>query len=120
MIRSIAFVAACVALGACRVPPPSPDMAVAPTVKSDVREVALENGFITARIEIPAEPAGPKPAIITPISERDTLLAAGLVLIDYTVHWEQLRGLAPPPPPSDDKTVGKWLLASPASTVGKA
>jgi predicted esterase len=102
-------------------PPPAPA-----NTSTDVREVELAGGFITARLEIPRTPAGPKPAIISPATERDAVLAAGAVVVTYRVNWGLLKGLAPPPPPDSppkpapSNTVGAWLLAAPsAKTVGK-
>lgn len=92
----------------------------------DVQDVALENGFITVRLEVPTSPPGPKPAVISPIAERDLLLEAGAVVVTYQVHWEKLTGLVPKPAPGTPapdvpkNTVGVWLLASPTpATIGK-
>jgi dienelactone hydrolase len=111
---------------------PPPPIPVNPS--TDVREVSLAGGFITARLEIPRIPAGPKPAVISPATERDALLAAGAVIVTYRVNWGLLKGFAPPPPPqpppadaappatepTPPKTYGAWLLAAPTpKTVGK-
>ena len=93
------------------------------------RTILRQNGFFEVRIEAPDVPAGPKPAVLSFVDEfRKPLLAAGVVIVSYVVHWELLRGLpkatpTPPEPPPDapaPKTVGKWLLASPSpGVIGK-
>src|SRR2546422_11198522 len=51
--------AACLAACARTAAPPP-----APTTPKDVRVVELENGFVPVRVDLPAAPAGPKPAVI--------------------------------------------------------
>jgi len=115
-------------LTACRQPSPLPT--VVPGPLDGVRDVSLQDGFITVRLEIPTSPPGPKPAVISPIAERDLLLQSGAVVVTYQVHWEKLAALvpksapAPAPetaaPPAPKNTVGVWLLASPTpATIGK-
>lgn len=89
---------------------------------AETRTQTLHGGFITLDLALPPGHAGPRPVVISPAIDRDTLLAAGFVLAEFTVHWERLKGLRPK---EDDaapagRTVGKWLLASPsAATVGR-
>lgn len=115
-------------LAACRRPSPLPT--IVPGPPDQVRDVSLMNGFITVRLEIPTSPPGPKPAVISPIAERDLLLQSGAVVVTYQVHWEKLTPLLPAPPgpapetpatpPAPKATVGVWLLASPTpATIGK-
>lgn len=120
------FLAVLACLTACVHPrltaPPVPGGPTTPP--SDVREVTLDGGFITAWLDIPRTPAGPKPAVISPALERERLLAAGAVIVTYRVNWGLLKGLAPAPPagaePAPSKTYGNWLLAAPTpKTVGK-
>ena len=115
------LLAGLVHLAACahRQPPAPPP--VEPT--SDGREVTLANGFITVWLDIPREPAGPKPAVISPGPERDALRAAGAVTVTYRANWDLLKGFLKPAAaeePAPAKTYGAWLLASPTpKTVGK-
>ena len=111
---------------------------VAPAIADDAvparrRTVMLQGGFLQVDVEAPIDPPGPKPAVVSYLeAARATLLAAGFVVVTYTVHWEMLRGLAPPAPapapapapgspkPAAAKPVGKWLLASPTpKTIGQ-
>jgi dienelactone hydrolase len=88
----------------------------------DTRELSLDNGFITVRVDIPREPLGPKPAVLALLGERPRMLRAGLVTVSYHVHWEQLAPLAAamPKPPAPERTWGKWLLTSPSpGTIGQ-
>jgi dienelactone hydrolase len=88
----------------------------------ETRELSLDGGFITVRVDIPREPPGPKPAVLALLGERPRMLRAGLVTISYHVHWEDLRPLAEamPKPPPTERMWGKWLLASPSpGTIGR-
>jgi hypothetical protein len=122
-VRAFLAGLALVAAGCGRAPVPAPvpePIPGAPPV--DTREISLDAGFITIRVDIPREPPGPKPAVLTMIGERPRMLRAGLVTISYQVHWEQLEPLrrALPPAPAPERTWGKWLLTSPSpKTVGK-
>jgi len=107
-----ACLAACMRTAA---PPP------APTTPKDVRVVELENGFVPVRLELPAAPAGPKPAVISLLGENETILAEGMVVVTYRLDWELLKGFRPPPELAPKNTVGAWLLASPTpKTVGQS
>jgi len=107
--------AACLAACARTAAPPP-----APTTPRNVRVVELEHGFVPVRLELPAAPAGPKPAVISLLGENETLLAAGMVVVTYRLDWDRLKGLRPPPEPAPTNTVGAWLLASPTpKTVGQ-
>jgi hypothetical protein len=100
------------------IPPPPP-----PPASVEHRQVAIDNGFVTVDLDIPNEPPGRKPVIISPVGDPQPLLAAGVILVSYRVNWQLLRGLATPPQPAPPpgKMVGAWLLASPsAATVGQA
>ncbi len=116
----VALVLAAAASACARRDPPLPPLAADPA--ADVREVEIDGRWITARIEIPATPPGPKPVVIAPTADADVLLAAGTILVTYSVNWHLLAGLAPPEPapPPPENTVGVWLLASPTpKTIGK-
>ena len=95
-------------------PPPTNE------TREEVRTAELEKGFLSVSVHIPLTPPGPKPAVISPLSERDALPDVGVVVVTYEAHWkklEPLRAAEPPPPPN---TVGVWLLASPTpKTIGK-
>lgn len=94
-----------------RVPPPP-----------ETRHATLAGGFVTVDLTLPPGRPGPLPVVISPVLDRDTLLAAGFALVDYRAHWEQLKGLrpTPEPKPTPGRSFGKWLLASPsAATVGR-
>lgn len=121
--RVVLSVLVIAALSACRprvppAPPPPPPVA-------DVQEASLAGGFITARIEIPRQAAGPKPVVISPVFDHDALLEAGAVVVTYQIHWQSLAPPQPEAPPTTSttappNTVGKWLLASPSpKTVGQ-
>jgi len=105
-------------VGACafrRAPaPPTPaDPAVAQ------RTLDVANGFVTVTLEVPHEPAGPKPVVIAFTDRRDELHDAGMITLQYKLHWEGLAGFAAPSrTPSDSgaspkRTYGHWLLESP-------
>jgi len=115
-------------------PAPAAPPAVEQHAGVEQRTIVIENGFVSFTLEIPREPAGPKPAVIAYIDQRERLQEAGWVTVQYQVHWETLPGLAPPPPPGSQaapggqadaaaapkRTWGKWLFASPnPETVGK-
>jgi len=93
----------------------------APTTPKNVRVVELKNGFVPVRLELPAAPAGPKPAVISLLGENETILAEGMVVVTYRLDWELLKGFRPPPESAPKNTVGAWLLASPTpKTVGQS
>ena len=109
-----------VALAACVREPPLPPLPVDPP--DEVRDVEIEGQWITARLQIPDTPPGPKPVVIAPTGDADILLGAGAIVVTYSVNWHLLAGLKPPEPapPPPRNTVGTWLLASPTpKTVGK-
>jgi dienelactone hydrolase len=62
---------------------------------TDTIQASLQNGWITVTISLPQRPAGPKPAVITPIVDERLLLDRGIAVVRFRTHWEQLRGLAP-------------------------
>lgn len=107
--------------GTCAVVALTLAAAPAAAVETEVRDVALANGFVSVRLEIPRTPTGPKPAIIAPVGDREALLAAGAVLASYRVNWDQLAGLVPPRPQANfsppQPMVGEWLLASPTARL---
>jgi dienelactone hydrolase len=111
------------ALGCHRAAPkPLPPAPLPGAPPADTRLLSLDDGFITVRVDIPREPPGPKPAVLALLGERPRMLRAGIVTIDYHVHWELLAPLAKslPKPPPPERTWGKWLLASPSPrTIGK-
>jgi dienelactone hydrolase len=89
----------------------------------EIRELSLDDGFVTIRVDIPREPPGPKPAVLALFGERPRMLRAGLVTIGYQVHWERTDSRTqarPAPAPAATQPWGKWLLASPSSqTIGR-
>jgi hypothetical protein len=128
VLRPVALVLAVLAAGCTRPAPAPPPAASEARRASEVREVALEEGWITLRLQIPRTPPGRKPVVISPVGDAALLLGAGAILADYKVHWERLAALrpaAPPPSPATPPeaprtTVGSWLLAAPTpKTVGK-
>lgn len=116
--RRAAWAGAAFALGlaGCARPPLGPTALVANTAPDptiETRDVKLANGFITLQIRLRVGLSGPRPVVVSPVTDDAWLLDEGAMLVTYTVHWEQLRGFLkdkPPPPPG--KTYGKWLLAS--------
>ena len=117
--RRTAGLALLVALAACvhPGPDPAPPRAGPP---AHTRTILRQGGFLEITIEAPDAPAGPKPAVVSYVEQlRAPLLEHGMVVVTYVLHWEYLRGLAPPPPaqPPGAKPVGKWLLASPSPQV---
>jgi hypothetical protein len=104
---------------AARRPPLAPLLGAPP---ADIREIVLDDGFVTIRIDIPREPPGPKPAVLALLGERPRMLHAGLVTIGYDVDWNRAPGArrVPAAAPAPAAPAGKWLLASPtAGTVGR-
>jgi dienelactone hydrolase len=102
------------------VPPTVEPMPGAPP--TDTRELSLDGGFITIRVDIPREPPGPKPAVLALLGERPRMLRAGIVTIGYHVNWNVLAPLVKnqPKPPPPEHTWGKWLLVSPSpGTIGQ-
>lgn len=80
-----------------------------------VREAQLEGGAIVARLEIPPDPPGRKPAILANLNEATTMANDGVVIVTYKIDWFRLKGGPPLPPPAEQNTVGKWVLASPSA-----
>jgi dienelactone hydrolase len=131
MLRTAAttILLALLAAGCGPTAPPDP---APPPPAVETRELSLDDGFITIRVDIPREPPGPKPAVVTLLGERERMLEAGLVVIEYRTHWEKLRALVPPKPapappaagapaPKPARTWGAWMLASPTpKTVGRS
>jgi hypothetical protein len=120
---AVLLLLATLAAGCARV---RPDEAATPARPgAHARRILLDDGFLEVRVEAPDAPPGPKPTVISYVEElREPLLDAGFTVASYTVHWELLRGLAPPaaeakPAPGEPpaKPVGKWLLASPSADV---
>jgi hypothetical protein len=75
-------------------PKPLPPAPLPGAPPADTRLLSLDDGFITVRVDIPREPPGPKPAVLALLGERPRMLRAGIVTIDYHVHWELLAPLA--------------------------
>jgi dienelactone hydrolase len=122
------FLALPLALGGCVLFAPTVDPP-GRAASGERRTVMLQGGFLEVVIDFPADPPGPKPAVISYLEDaRPALHAAGFVVVSYAMHWELLRGLAQPPPSAAPvtppappaKTYGKWLLASPSpKTIGR-
>lgn len=119
--RALLLLLAAGCLVACE-PKRPPTIPAAPPGAYDTHEAKLAGGFISVRVDVPATPAGPKPAILTPLDDhRRALLEAGAIVVGYHVDWDSLAGFAPPPPPgAPQPKVGEWILAAPTpKTVGK-
>jgi dienelactone hydrolase len=118
MSGRIVVVLALVLGGACRRSTPPPPLVLddpsAPEIET--REVQLDDDFITARLHIPPTDEPRKPTVISMLGERQSLLAAGFLVVTYRVNWEVRNAPAPPPTPSEH-TVGKAILASPSEDV---
>jgi hypothetical protein len=98
--------------------PADPSAAAPAPPTPETRHATVAKGFITIDVTLPPGHPGPRPVVIAPAIDRDTLLAAGFALVDYKAHWERLAGLRPPAPAEHaGPTVGKWLLASPSVAV---
>jgi Prolyl oligopeptidase family len=102
----------------CARPPirATPLVAAAPPDPSlETRDASLASGFITVTLRFRSGRSGPRPAIITPVTDEEWLLEQGFVLVTYREHWERLPKPAKAPaaagPPR--KTYGKWLLVAP-------
>jgi dienelactone hydrolase len=109
---------------ACRpAPAPAPPPVAPPGVAAETRELSLDDGFLTIRIDIPREPPGPKPVVLSLLGERERMLEAGLAVVTHQVHWELLRPLVPAPKTpraAPARTWGMWMLAAPTpKTVGQ-
>ncbi|HEV7732169.1 MAG TPA: prolyl oligopeptidase family serine peptidase [Candidatus Binatia bacterium] len=124
MVLVVASFAGCVRPPVVPVPPASP----AP----QVRETALQNGFLKIRVELPDGVTTPVPAVISLLGEGDALRRLGIAVVTYELQWGQLgpkkaapagpaptapapAAVAPPPPAA--RTWGKWLLVSPSPDV---
>jgi hypothetical protein len=97
--------------------PRSPGASPEP-MQTETREFSLQNGWITVTVEVPVGISGRRPVVIRSVSDPNALLNRGIILVNYRLNWELLKGLVQPatePPP--EKTVGVWLLASPSATV---
>ncbi|MFN8543672.1 MAG: prolyl oligopeptidase family serine peptidase [Candidatus Binatia bacterium] len=110
---------AAVSLLACRHPalplPPPPPVAADPAPPAaETRDVDLDDGFIHVQLQIPAQPSGPKPAVIAFIGEGSALLASGAVTVSYRARWDENKPNSQPP---SERTVGKLILASPSAQV---
>lgn len=81
-----------------------------------VKEATLANGTVSAHLEIPLDPAGPKPAVIALLGDTHQLVGGGFVAVRYSINWTLIKG-APPTPLPAEHSVGKWVLASPSADV---
>jgi hypothetical protein len=84
-----------------------------PVSEFTVREVKVDNGGLTVRLEIPPAPPGPKPAVIAFFGEAALLRDAGMIAVSYA-DWRVPKR---EPPPAADNGVGKWVLLSPSAGV---
>ena len=71
---------------------------------------------MSIRLEIPREPEGRKPAVITLADDTETIRRAGFVAVTYKINWRRIKGPPPPLPPPEQR-VGTWVLASPSADV---
>jgi hypothetical protein len=94
---------------------PAPSAGTVQERRLMVREATLGEGAIVARLEIPPDPPGPKPAILANLNEADTMKADGVVIVTYKINWFLLKGGPPLPPPAEKNTAGTWVLASPSA-----
>lgn len=118
LVAALAAIAGCTGTSGAQPPrhPPPPE--------HRVLKFSLRGGFVTGTLKIPAQPAGPKPAILQPILDEERLLAAGYVPVHFHTNWRALAPLAKATraersgagtdseEPSGT-SVGKWLLAAP-------
>lgn len=77
-------------------------------------------GGLHVELRIPEQPAGRKPALLSPVGEPGPLLERGIVLVSFQVDWAYVARTtgaalppAPPPPAAPGTQVGAWLLAAP-------
>jgi len=109
-----------VVLGGCcprRPGMPAAFIALASTTV-ETRETQLDGDLITVRLHIPPAPASSRrPAVISTLGDRATLLRQGFLVATYRINRDVLK---PPPPAPAENAVGKWVLASPsAATLGR-
>src|SRR5690349_7743484 len=95
-------------------PPPEPSSSRDRTIET--REVQLDDDFITVRLHVPPTPEPRKPTVISLLGEHASLVARGYLVATYRINWE-LRNAAAPAAPSEENTVGKWVLASPSEGI---
>ncbi len=128
-LRSLGMVLVVASVAGCVRPQPAP-LSLVPS-PPHVRETALQNGFVTVKVELPDGATGPVPAVLSLLGEGEALRRLGIAVVTYELHWEQLRpkntapvapaAPAPPapavPPPPAARTWGKWLLVSPSPDV---
>ncbi len=118
----LGLVAALAGCGPRRAPAPgsNPGPAAEAAPDPDVREGSLDKGFITIRVALPPAAPGRVPAVLTLFGQEEPIRARGMAAVSFQVHWDMLRGLAPPAPPPASRTWGKWMLAAPSPhTVGQ-
>jgi hypothetical protein len=87
-----------------------------PVVEYRVKETRLFDGAVFVHLEIPPEPTGAKPTVLTLLGDTAPVLACGFNAVTYRVNWDRLHGPAPAPLPTD-RPAGKWVLASPSAAV---
>ena len=69
-----------------------------PTTTFLVKETTLVNGAVTVRLEIPLQPEGRKPAVISLLTaDSHPMVAAGFVAATFSVRWGLLRQPEPAP-----------------------
>jgi dienelactone hydrolase len=112
-ILLLALLVGCGAAQPAEQAPSSPSSATTTYV---VKEATLVNGAVAVRLEIPLQPAGPKPTVIALLGDKRPVRAAGWVAASYTVRRGAAGG-APPTPAPDAPVVGKWVLASPSEAL---
>lgn len=112
LVLVVALLAGC---GAAQSGEPSAPVASS-TTSYLVKETDLVNGAVGVRLDIPLQPAGPKPAVIALLGDTHAVVAAGFVAVTFNVRWGLLRMGQPTPSPAE-QTVGKWVLASPSADV---
>ena len=99
--------------------PPPPSAEPQTTIEYRVRETKLLSNLVTVRLEIPAAPDGPKPAVIALLGDTHALLHEGFIAVTYTVNLDRMR--TPVPTPEPGHSVGMWVLAaSSADVLGEA
>jgi dienelactone hydrolase len=118
--RLAARALAALALSGCAAgaPPLAVAQPSAPAPGVEVREVALQGGFLHVALKIPHAPPGRKPVIIGALADEASLLADGFAIARLRHDWSVLGGLHEKGAEAgsgaaEPDRVGQWMLAAP-------
>jgi len=115
LLAILALTCSCAKQGTVPIPPLR--FAAAPAVvEYRVKETRLRKGAVFVHLEVPPSPPGAKPTIVSLLGDTRQILALGFNAVTYRVNWDLLRGPLPAPLPNE-RSVGKWVLASPSAEV---